>query len=151
MAEGISSSLISPSSFSSKQVAVGTAQTVAGTTASATYADPTNQPSLTFTASVSGQYMVLYQGIWAIGAAATAGARLNASVGSPTSVFSQEAALVAAAASESVACIAYRIDTLVAGTSYTYTVQGKVSGAVTLTFANNLPTNGSAIVAIQLQ
>lgn len=149
MGEGIKSSVIGIMN-ALRQAVVGTPQTAAGTTTSATFANPTNQPTLTFTATKSCKYMIFIASNWSVSAAATAQAAINASAGSPSTVFAQNAALVAAAASISVDCYAYTIDTLTSGVSYTYQLQALTS-AGTLTFNQNVPANGVAIVAIQLE
>lgn len=135
-----------------KVVTVGTAQTSAGTTTSATYAATTNSITVSVTPLRTGAWK-----IWGSFQCANTGAtattsylRVIASSGSPTVVFSQEAGYQNETANQDVTTLApYTIVTLTANTAYTFRVEGKCS-AGTFKLENNGPTNGQALVAQEI-
>lgn len=137
----------------SRQVEVGTANTTSLSTTSASFADITApKVTITFTAERTATYRVMLQGIWYSNTAATrTGARLNASAGSPTLVYLQEAHQDFAAGTVNVATpfLVWGIWDLTADTSYTFDLQVRTSGG-TATVRNDIPTNGVKILAEEL-
>jgi hypothetical protein len=129
---------------------IGTARTSNSVVTSASYADPTNQPSLTFTAQRTSVWKIECSGTLQ---GATSGqdyaAQINDDGSLATSLHNHEALLFAAAANDKVECTAFRIFRLYAGVSTTFTLQMKgTSGAAT--WLNGSVTDGNAIIATQL-
>lgn len=131
---------------------VGTAQTSAGTTTSASYAATSNSitvtvtPLRTSTWRIGGSFQCAHSG--SVGD--TSYLRVIASSGSPTVVFSQEGGFQQETSNQEVATMApYTLVTLTANTAYTFRVEGKTT-AGTLTIRNNGPTGGHALVAQEI-
>lgn len=130
---------------------IGTAQTSNSVSTDTTFQEPSNAPSITFTPTVSGKYKIwcslIHQG-------GTSGneyyARLQSISGSPTSLQFHDSAFNAVATNEQQNVEVWRIDTLVAGTSYSYKVYMK-GDTGTGTLNNSLAGNGTAIVAQRLE
>jgi hypothetical protein len=131
-----------------RQYVKGTAQTSNGSLTSTSFADFTNQPTVSITPIRSRDFKVY--GTFSIGPAAAADCYLKilASVGSPTVVFSQEA-FYTASSTQTAALSPYLIVTLTANTAYTFKLQGK-SSASTLSLYSASATSGHALIVEEL-
>lgn len=136
---------------SAKDVFIGSAQTANSTVTSASYADVSNQPTISFTATNTAKYK-----IWLTGTCtgATAGnvyyMKLVNTTGSPTENLIHEWAYIAQTNSVATECTAFTIASLTASTAYAWKIQMKGdSGATTLN--NSLTAGGNAIIAEQLE
>lgn len=141
--------------WTTKQIVIGTAQTSDGSIAGSTsYGTPTNAPAVSITPTRTGTFkisgVVTLEGSVAL---TESYARINATSGSPTILFSQES-YVAGAVSGAVPLgpvSPYTLVTLTAGQSYTFTLQVKSSSASgTITVRNSKPTNGVALVVEEI-
>lgn len=141
---------IAASKIAARQVAIGAAQTSDGTVTSTTFADLSNQPTLTFTAAYTGKYKIYVSFPLSAG---TGGSvivyRINNSVGAATVNFSQEA-VQAVATANGQSSMAFMIATLTASTAYTFTLQAKASSG-SAKCLSSIPTNGVAIIAEQIE
>lgn len=144
--------LVTLTSTADKDVFVGTPQTSASSALTSTsYAAlPTNGVSITFSPTRTAKFRIECV---APLAGNTVGesvyARIQATVGSPTIVFSQETVVSQPVNNYYVIVHPVVIATLTANTSYTFELQAKTpSGTVTGSF--NVPTNGVAIIATEI-
>lgn len=122
--------------WSNRQFVVGTVQASDGALTSSTYAAFTaNNPTVSFTASFTGNYK-----IWGVfnllntNATQLIGTRIVATSGSPTVVFTQDSLISEPGASFVVTLAPYAIFTLTAGVAYVFALNAKSgSGQLTLT------------------
>lgn len=127
-------------------VAVTTDGVTAG--GSSGFLDFDNAPVLTFTPTLSGNYMI--QGTFSVysGTVADAvGIQIIATAGSPTSIVLQDVVFNQAIASNDTVVSPYAIYKLVAGTSYSFTVQASSASSVAIALKNSQTVNGHVIVA----
>lgn len=125
----------------------GGAQTSNSTTTSATYADPSNQPSLTFTPLISGVWEMEFTGnLQGSTAGNSYGMRVTPTAGSPRLLANHEATIGVQNTNQSCSMRTYYTAYLTAGTSYTFVVQAKAE-AGTATIGNNQTANGNQITA----
>lgn len=138
---------------SGKDVFVTAMTSDTSATATASFANfTTRTPTITFTPTRSKKYMVLSTGVYSCNTAgASSRLRLNASAGSPTVVYSQEAAWDSPGNNYFVTQTLWQIVTLTAGTAYTFDVQVKNNGtATTVGYGTGGASNGTAVIAIEL-
>lgn len=138
-----------PPFFTGRQIVVGNAQTSNGTSTSATYAAPTNTPTLTFTPGKTGRYKLSCNALLSNSGTNTDYCTLVATSGSPVVVFAQDAMKDSTGADHVGPTPCYTVVWLTAGTSYTFEVQVKTNGG-TVTLRNASVPNGLAIIAEQM-
>lgn len=134
-----------------KTVVYGTAQTSDSTVTSTTYADFTNQPTVSITPVRSGKYRVYckcsaYKGM----AGPTIFLKINNSVGSATLDRAAGAAINTVTASAATTALVEAYYTLSAGTAYTFTLQGKIAGGDTITINNADPEGGTTMIVEEI-
>lgn len=136
----------------SKQVVIGTAKTTNLTCGGdGVFHDFTTGPTVTFTASASAKYKVYISVTVYHAAAETVYFRIDGSggAGTPTVNLSQEVAYDGSAGGNYTSLSPFQIVTLVSGTSYTFSVQGKTASG-TITLAASILAGGVALVAEQI-
>jgi hypothetical protein len=127
-----------------RQTVIGSAQTSNGTTTSSSFAAPTNTLTASITPLRTAKFRVMASFVAFNGSATTNQFRINATAGSPTVVFSQEAAYDSTASGLRTPVTVWQEVTLTKGTAYTFQLEAAcVAG--TLTLNNAINTNGNAL------
>lgn len=123
--------------------------TAFGTLASTGFTTFSNTPTLTFKTDVTAKFKVY--GTFPVTGSTTSGffVRITAT-GSPTIVFSQDCYVESALAGTASNISPFVIVTLHPNTTYTFTLQGRSSGGATINLRNDLPANGTVIVAEEI-
>lgn len=133
------------------QVTVGSAQTSDGTSGSTSYANPTNQPVVTFTATATAKYRI-YAAFPTFDA--VAGSidcfKVNNSSGSATVTYNQEMCYDTTSSGLRTPISIFMVASLTSGTSYTFGIQCKTSGG-TCRLNSAIIGGGTALVAEQIE
>lgn len=133
------------------QVVVGAAQTSNGSSGSTSYANPTNQPTVTFTATSTGKYRI-YANFQVFDAAASSTDcfKINNSSGSATITYNAEMCYDTTVAGSRTPMAPFMIASLTATTSYTFNIQCKTTAGTCL-INSAITAGGTAVVAEQIE
>lgn len=129
----------------SRQSLIGTPQTSDGSTSSATFANFTNQPTVTFTVQRTKRYKVSCTAALTV---SNDGASGQITIGSPAApnLFANQDGAFTAQTGELNTISCFAIWDLTAGSSVTFNLKGKVDSGSTLTLKNSYVSGGIFLV-----
>jgi hypothetical protein len=137
--------------FAPRQVAIGTAQTSDGTLASASFGNPTNQPTVTFTANATAKYRIYASFTTFNSSGGVDCFQVNNSAGGATVNFNQVVCFDGTASGTRTPISIYQVASLTANTAYTFGIQCKTSSAGSCRINSAISANGVALIAEQIE